>query len=72
MATRTRKRVFKKLTLRISLFEYRDIDELREVTCSKTLSKAILKAATNYSKLKETINELQNQIDILNHEKNYR
>ncbi len=66
---RPRKRVFKKLTIRLSLFEFRSADELRNEMCTKTLSKAIIKASCNYIKLKLIINDLQNQIDILNYEK---
>jgi len=71
MATRRKKRVFKKLTLRISLWEYRDIEELKKETFSKTSAKAILKASCNYVRLKKIIHEQQNEIDILKHEKNY-
>lgn len=67
---RKKKRVFKRYTLRVSLFEYRDIEELKKETFCKTSAKAILKAATNYVKLKKIIYDLQNEIDILRHEKN--
>lgn len=69
MATRKKKRVFKKLMLRIDLWEYRDIEALKIETFSKTSAKAILKAALNYVRLKEIIKNQQNQIDILNYEK---
>jgi hypothetical protein len=71
MATRKKKRVFKKLMLRISLWEHRDIEELKKETFSKTSSKAIIKAACNYKRLKQIIKDQQNQIDILLHEKRY-
>jgi len=66
---RTKKRVFKKLTLRLSLWEYRDLQELKKEVHQKTLSKAILKASTNYKKLKQSLFEIQNQLDLLNYEK---
>lgn len=66
---RTKKRVFKKLTLRLSLWEYRDLEDLKKEVHQKTLSKAILKASTNYKKLKLLLFETQNQLDILNYEK---
>lgn len=65
---RKKKRVFKRYTLRVSLWEYREIQELKKETFSKTASKAILKAATNYVKLKRIIYDLQNELDILKHE----
>jgi hypothetical protein len=69
MATRKKKRVFKKLMLRIDLWEYRDIEALKKETFSKTSAKAIIKAACNYVRLKEIIKNQQNQIDILIYEK---
>jgi len=66
---RQKKRVFKKLTLRISLWEYREIEELRKEMHTKTLSKAILKASCNYIRLKKMMFEIQNQLDILEYEK---
>jgi uncharacterized membrane protein YfbV (UPF0208 family) len=71
MVPRKKKRVFTKLTLRLSLWEYREVEELKKETFSKTSAKAIVKAACNYKRLKEIIHEQQNQIDILTNEKNY-
>ena len=67
--TRTKKRIFKKLTLRLSLWEHRDIEALKTETFCKTSAKAIIKAACNYVRLKEIIKNQQNEIDILIYEK---
>lgn len=69
MATKKKKRVFKTITIRLSLFEFRDIDELKKEVCTKTLSKAMIKAAVNYKRLKQMLAETQNQLDILIYEK---
>lgn len=69
---RTKKRVFKTLTLRINLWEYRDIDELKKEVFAKTSAKAILKAACNYVRLKKMLYETTNELDILRHEINQR
>lgn len=71
MVPRKKKRVYTKLTLRVNLWEHRDIENLKKETFSKTSAKAILKAACNYVRLKEIIHQQQNQIDILIHEKNF-
>ena len=66
---RKKKRVFKTLTLRISLWEFRDIDELKKETHSKTSAKPILKAACNYVIIKKMLYDTTNELDFLKYEK---
>ena len=65
---RKKKRVFKTLTLRISLWEFRDIDELKKETIKKTMNKAIIHAACNYVRIKKMLYETTNELDILKYE----
>lgn len=66
---RSKKRIFKRYTIRLSLWEFRDIEVLKKETFCKTTAKAMVKASTNYLRLKQIITEQQNEIDILRHEK---
>jgi hypothetical protein len=65
---RKKKRVFKKLTIQLSLWEFRDIDELRKELNKKTLSKTLIHAACNYLRLRKMLFEVQNELDYLKYE----